>query len=523
MLIVKIILATFLLIIFTAVASLCLALLIRKSKLDKFSKTIEDLETLLSTTTNTRTNTIKRVKSIYNKTPNYFEKFNKLTSLNSKLQDDKDEIDSHLQLVKDFIQKYNIKKAKEQIKLINNLTNRYKDKHNDFEVLSESINKHWNIIETTATSSFEILSKLSEYLNINRDNLPNSYLYADSKVKELKKSVVEIENKKKETLIGKVANAISENEKRIRNFAEKIDKLKAFEFIIYKHLPRVFEEIKSNKYIDQKAYETIYSDYSNLKNYWVNEHYQKVRDDLKMILNSLYNLKEKAFWIEQKNNYWANQKNILTKVLKQYETKIEQIKIWFDPNKFEIIKKEFNQLTLKLNLLLENDEILFTEVEKIYEEIVKFKRFIDLVNRQLINSYKGIFNDLFTQKNNKIMQRLFIWILEHFNLLEQSNQNVVLMRKINSLQAQFEQTSLPAVELQNERNEAFINCFIELFAKYLYKNMTIELVKNNALLRSQNVKFNDIVKIVKKDLKAKNYQIALEKTLNYLSKEKKHV
>ncbi|EGV00115.1 hypothetical protein MCSF7_01606 [Mycoplasmopsis columbina SF7] len=515
-------------------------LIYRRYKIDKYKKIKDSWFFKLENDTNNRYTTLKRFKFLVKNQPNLSDKVIMLERLDETMDQLRIKIKISLQDASDLEKKYKVFELKKMFKNLDSIFKKYENSSAEFEELSQTTNLHWNIIENVAESSFDILKYTENYIERNQNYLINSKDEILNKIIQFKRETANLEEEKLKKNISQVSNQLNENEKKIINFVKKVDRLKKFEFIIFKYLPNELNTMKNSNNFDANEIDNLIQRNEKIKKDFVYQHYQTTQNELRKILFRIYFLKIKNKEKEKISDFIPQILIKMNVLLDDLHKEIKKRQNWFNKINFDKIISLLSGFKKVISLEIDNKQNQITSLEKLQNFLNETIDFIEKINKFILEEQKQANAKLYFLNYSQISYELFLKTFKDFELLEKTNANEKLnsdLLKAHKLFDDFKEQiyrnkeksgridfeKILQSEFWKEKEKLLLEAFKKSYKAYLYKEMTNQLLENSYFLRHNNEKFINLIEGVNKFMKTKNYEQAYELLSNYLKKEKRYV
>ncbi|KUH47437.1 hypothetical protein [Mycoplasmopsis meleagridis] len=484
----------------------------RNAKLSYFDKEIETLNNCFMNAKNEYNSTLKRLKKLNLKQTIYFDNLQKLFEINNKINELKDDFDEYKFFVLDLINKKKIFSLLKEKNKIRNYHENYEEINIDYKDVTGEINKYWNTIENVANVSFSALNLLREYLTSNKKKLINSYEYCFNQLNKLFNLTNQIENDKIEKNISNVAILISENEKRINLFCEKVDKLKKMEYTITTLLDQKLNNLKQLN-ISMHKINYLESQIISLKNLWVQENHNRTIKVIKDILNGIYSIEYKLYVEEKYINYWKMQIKLLSNIEEKIQ-KFTKIRQFLTEEQFNDLYSLLTSVYNHISLIYRQKHINLDDAYSLKKSFNDIRNIIDNTNKYIANS----FAEKIVLENKKnidfIYNNIILWMQDNYHLIENNNANFNLLISVQN-------------EIKNKNNDAYdknifldnlIHLFSKIFKDYLYVNMIKSIYDKYVFEYVNNDKFIIIKDVIDKNIATKKYDFAFNSLVKFIKR-----
>lgn len=508
-------------------------LYIRKTKLNKYIKFLDDSTKNIKNDLTGRNATIQRFITLSNTQETYKAALNQLKSLDSKLRKIIVDLNDKYNALRKAAKAYKLKEAK---KLYLEILPKYEEcisMHKQFDEKTKNLNKHWNVIEIVTNESFRILRKIEEHLEKNKYRLSHSYDYLTNELKQLSNTTIEWEENKLTHKIDSISNALNQHEKRINIFARKVDHFVNIEWSLFDHLPEILSKL-SFETKDKLAIKQLIDERENLATEWLKLPYQDVQERIKKIYADYYVLNKKTALNAEFQDFINNELENIGKMINELDQKLSYISIDlddFDSNFVTKISQELLQLRNQYDSINKankaDSNVSLMEIQTLLHGIMELiKKCNDKIEIFNLDTYQKNYNAYYL----KILET---WSLKiqfvQSTVLEQSleleNDIKLLIDSLSKVKKDFEQSE--KINFKSKNWNHFYNIFTKLFKMtfkaYLYKKMTEELMLKSMHYRLNNPDFNELLISVNKHMRAKKFDEAFSLLATCMKKGKKYV
>ncbi|MBZ4212925.1 hypothetical protein LAD74_02945 [Mycoplasma sp. U97] len=402
----------------------------------------------------------------------------------------------------------------------------YKKEIEKFNLISNNLNKHWNIIDKLSADSTRVLVALEAYINKKKNDIPISYNSLFNDLNTLKQQTFEFEEKKLVNDLADVSSEINQHEKRINLFARKVDHIVRIENATFKMLPILLQNLLEKSRDKEKAQKML-EKLKKIQQEYLHTTYQKLLDEVKHLYKDYLYMDNFNKAVNEFNDYLKNQFDNFEYHFNIINKQIDLTFMIFDDNHFtnNSIKQNFlnnynafksliDDFNTFKNKIKNNDEISFFEFQiflENYRNIIMF--FNDLI-------YKLNFNDTCKNYNQFYIEALQSWTYKILNLrgyFEKSSLNDSRFKEIlvlkNEISSQYEESKQIDIKSENyvKWNNLILELYEEFYKQYSYKKMVEILMLKIAPKRSiNNSEFNEIMLYINRNIISGKYKEAFE-------------
>ncbi|QSF13597.1 hypothetical protein [Mycoplasma sp. Mirounga ES2805-ORL] len=508
---------------------LMIFLIVRKNILNKYSSQIKNYYTTLTTNKGEVSITILRFASISKTHKNNLEKKDKLEKLDFKMNECASDMNDIIKNWRKSIKKYSLIESKKYSLQASKTMDKYLKYYEKFETIADELNKYWNTIDLVAINSHNILNKLEEYLDDQKDKLTHSYNFLKDELSDLNYQTGIFDDQKITSEIKHVSKELNEHEKRIKTFIKKLDHFVNIEWALFHNMPKVLNELKNNiKNVDFVKFEETLN---SLVQKYCEIPYQDVVKSIKKWYRDLFCINKDSSSLDSFNKYIEKQSIVIHNELDAIKENLDAY-ILSDEikyvNEFKSMMSNLKRINFELNdfekNLYSNNINSISKYKDIMESIIewvgKYNNYAFEANKyELINQYQSKYFD--------VINLWYLKVLTMRSFLEPSQDNerefTKLIKSHVYIENDFEKNKkVGKTKIWSEFLNNLNSLLIKVMTANTYKKMCNELIFSlNQYRFSPEV--NDVLLIVSDKLRKKEYEDAYDTLAKFLKKEKKYV
>lgn len=523
-----------LLVVALLIGTVFLFFLIRKNRTVNYTKKINEMSTKIKNSSILTMATIARFQQVSKTKKDYLKTLNDLIKIDRELKSNYESMMPLFNNINYLLKRYKLKEVSKTFKLLNGYYKSYIKLNEEFSALSDQLNRHWNIIDTISTNSNITLKQLSEYIEVHKNDLKNSYDFLIGELKKLKVETFNFEERKTNDDLRNVSFEINEHEKRIKAFVEKVDHMVNLEYAVFTNLPEILTELL-NKTSSKEEVQKLLDETKELQEKFRVQPYQQQLEKTRKIYNSYFIIVKKTNLANDLNSYLQSN---LSKIKKTFIKLNKQINIIaaiiedsepIDKNSFESFKTqwlsvndEFDELKEKIK---NKEEIGFIDIQAFFEHFFNtIEGANDFLSDFDAHELKKKYSDYYKKMSD-------IWYLKVLNLrqyLEKSTENdnkfarlIFLNKKITD---DFEKNKIIDMNsiLWKNWNELIIELYKKTYTQYIYKKMAERIIRKVSPHRKiENVELNETLLIANKHITNLKFKEAYEILSSFLTKGNK--
>lgn len=495
-------------------------LIIRNSKLQNYKDSISKMSAQIVKNNSNNRAAIARIKHLSKDSNRYQSDLNKLEKISKNIE----KITIKLQECKnnflESLKKYNLTICKKNYLNFILAHKEYIALNSEFSAISDTINKHLNVIENVVLNSFELLNQLDKKLDANKNNLSVSYPLLKQELVELKGITIELESQKNSRNLRDVSSILTEQSKRLTAFAEKISHIESIEWLIFKYLPKTIEKAKESGKI-KDSINSIENNLLTIQASFKNRFFQDNLMDAKKMLNQINILIKEEEFEEEFKQFATDTISNLKQILNNAKQKLDEIsqKVKIAKNKdisqyYEVL----NNFETQLNETKDNDILQLTVlVSSIYKFILDINKIIYIDTK--LNKKSEYLHYLL-----RMLEVWYIKIISMKNSMENSMEN---QAKFNELIHIYETLQQTQVKLTKFDIKQLSNKLIEVYqiamTSKIYYTMSTNLINKLLPLRLDNENIDKKIRLANSYLKEFKYKQAFKMLHDTINKEKLNV
>ncbi|WP_029608947.1 hypothetical protein [Mycoplasma simbae] len=521
---------TLIAIIFTvalAIEGLLIYLAIRKNKLQHYKKNIEKWARKIKHSNSNNSATLERFKSISQTVNLPIDLEQKLINLYKQMQNCTKTISPLMQNLNISITKYNLKQAKLIYPKVKTNFQEFVTLNSEFESLSNTLNTHWNTIEIVALNAYEMIKTLEKIIEESKDKIPVSYKSISEELKKLKQQTTLLEQQKESKKIQDVSAELNAHDRRLRTFADKVSHIENMEWLAFKHLPMLYDNIKNIKN-QASNLSKLNAMLINIQDNFVNTPYQNTITLIREWLFLHYIIDKTNKNTESFIDFASQNYPTIIQFAIQSQEMLNRIENFIQPTKHSLWQH-----------LLAKTQILIDDLQKAFDSL-QSKKTIALIDFQaqldsvllLANELNQLLLSLESLQMHHEYNKYYLNIIESWYLsiiaqrasVENSTQNESMFNELVSLHQYIFSSKSQNISVELAKFIEKMQQTYKLITKAkTYEFMCGEIIKKIARYRIENESVDHNINIAIEKINSKNYSQAYRLLINTIKKEKLNV